>query len=79
MIFWLGLHNLEFVLEVSRQVTVMGVLDILSWEHCIWLIVLVKLFVGLYDVVLDTIAVSIVDSIGTFFPLGAKLDVKVIL
>ena len=77
VVFRFCLHNLELILEMSRQVTMMGVLDVLSREHSVWLIVLVQLLGSLHDVVLHTIAVSVVDSVGTSFPLRIKLQVVI--
>ena len=64
MILRLSLHDLEFILEMSWQVTVAGVLNIFGREHNCRFIELVKLSVGLHDVVFNTIAISVVDSVG---------------
>jgi len=64
MVLRLSLHDLEFILEMSWQVTVMGVLYIFGREHNCRFIVLVKLSVGLQDVVFNTITISVVDSVG---------------
>ena len=77
VVFRLNLHNLELILEMSRQVTMMGVLDVLSREHSVWFIELVELFGSLHDVVLNTVAISVVDSVGTSLPLGIKLQVVI--
>ena len=77
VVFRLNLHDLELILEMSGQVTMMGVLDVLSGEHSVWFIVLVELFGSLNDVVLHTVTISVVDSVSTSFPLRIKLQVVI--
>lgn len=60
--------NSEFFLDVSWEVSVMGVVDLLGVLENEWLIESVELISGLGNVVLDTISVSIGDSVSTSFP-----------
>jgi len=62
------LGNSEFFLDVSWEVSVMGVVDLLGVLENEWLIESVELISGLGNVVLDTISVSIGDSVSTSFP-----------
>ena len=78
-VLWLDLHDVEFFLNVTRQFTVLGVLNVFSREENGWFVVFVKLSVSLDNVVLNTIAISVVDSVGVYFPLRSKLQVQIIL
>ena len=78
-VLWLDLHDVEFFLNLTRQFTVPGVLNVFSREENGWFVVLVKLCVCLDNVVLNTIAISVVDSVGVYFPLRSKLQVQIIL
>lgn len=60
--------NSEFFLDVSWEVSVMGVVDLLGVLENEWLIESVELISGLGNVVLDTISVSIGDSVSSSFP-----------
>ena len=60
-IFWLGLTSVEVSLDMSWQVTVSGVVDILCWEVVVWFVELVKLLGGKMNVILNTIAILVVD------------------
>jgi len=62
------LGNSEFFLDVSWEVSVMGVVDLLGVLENEWLIESVELISGLGNVVLDTISISIGDSVGSSFP-----------
>ena len=77
-VYWFDLHDFKLFLEVTRQVAVLGILNIFCREHSVWLVELVKLSMGLNDVVLNTITISVIDSVGIDFPLRTKLNVKVI-
>ena len=59
---WLLLDVIVSLLDVTWEVTVSSVVDILSWEENVWLVVCVQFLVSKMDVVLNTITISIIDS-----------------
>jgi len=59
---WLLLDFIVSLLDVTWEVTVSSVVDMLSWEENVWLVVFIQLLVSKMDVVLNTITISIVNS-----------------
>ena len=53
--------SVEVSLDVSWQVTVSGVVDVLGWEVVVWFVEFIELFVGENFVVLNTITILVVD------------------
>ena len=53
--------SVEVSLDVSWQVTVSGVVDVLGWEEVVWFVEFIELFVGEDFVVFNTITILVVD------------------
>jgi len=68
------LRDSEFFFDVSWKVSVVGVVDLLGVLEDKWLIESVELISGLGNVVLDTISISIGDSVGSSFPCVLEHD-----
>ena len=75
-VFRLRLASIEVSLDVPWQISVSGVVNILGWEIVVWLVELVELLVSIMDIILDTIAVFVVNflsiSVSSSFPLLAS-------
>jgi len=59
---WLLLDFIVSPLDVTWEVTVSSVVDMLSWEENVWLVIFVQLLVSKVNVVLNTITISIIDG-----------------
>ena len=59
---WLLLDFIVSPLDVTWEVTVSSVVDMLSWEENVWLVIFVQLLVSKMNVVLNTITISIIDG-----------------
>jgi len=62
------LGNGEFFFNVTWEVSVVGVVDLLGVLENEWLVESVEFISGLGNVVLDTISISISDSVGSCLP-----------
>ena len=74
---WLFLNIIVSLLDVSWKFSVSGVVDMLSWEESVWLVVLIKLLWGKMNVVLNTITIGIIDLpsfVGVFQILRSELN-----
>ena len=74
VVHWRGLCDFELLLHMAWQVSMMSVVDVLHYSVHSWVVVLVKLEEALVGVVLDSIAIGIVDSIGSSLPLRLRLE-----
>ena len=61
---WLLLDVVVTLLDVAWKLSVSCVVNVLGWEESIWLVVLVELFMGKVNVVLNTIAIGIINIPG---------------
>ena len=59
--FWLFLLFVPVSLDMSWEVTVSSVIEVLGWEEVVWLVEFVQLVMGVFEVILDTITIFIVD------------------
>jgi len=59
---WLLLDFIVSPLDVTWEVTVSSVVDMLSWEENVWLVIFVQFLVSKVNVVLNTITISIIDG-----------------
>ena len=59
---WLLLDFIVSPLDVTWEFTVSSVVDMLSWEENVWLVIFVQFLVSKVNVVLNTITISIIDG-----------------